>query len=39
MKKEVMQTALIALAAYAVCYLIQDKGMKIPVIGDYLPGA
>jgi hypothetical protein len=39
MNKEVMQTALIALAAFAIVAVIQDKVMAIPVIGDYLPGA
>jgi hypothetical protein len=31
-----IQTALVALAAYAVCALIQ-KQVSIPVIGQYLP--
>lgn len=39
MSKEVIHTALIALAAYVVVAVVQDKMMKIPVIGDYLPGA
>jgi hypothetical protein len=39
MNKEVLQTALIALAAFAVCSIIQQKVMAIPVVGDYLPGA
>lgn len=38
MNKQVMHTALIALAAFAVATLIQ-KNYKIPVIGAYLPGA
>lgn len=39
MNKEVIHTALIALAAFVVVAAIQDKVFKIPVIGDYLPGA
>lgn len=39
MNKAVIHTALIALAAFAVVAIVQDKVMKIPVIGDYLPGA
>jgi hypothetical protein len=39
MNKEVLQTALIALAAYVAVAVIQDKVFKVPVIGDYLPGA
>lgn len=38
MSKEVMHTALIALAAYAVVSLVQSK-FELPVIGKYLPGA
>jgi hypothetical protein len=38
MSKEVIHTALIALAAFAVCSMVQSK-FKIPVVGDYLPGA
>lgn len=38
MNKQVMHTALIALAAFAVATLIQ-KNYKIPVVGPYLPGA
>lgn len=37
MNKEMIHTALIALAAFAVCAVVQSK-FKIPVIGDYLPG-
>ena len=39
MSKEVIHTALIALAAFAVVSVIQSKVMKVPVIGEYLPGA
>lgn len=39
MNKAVIHTALIALAAYVAVAVIQDKVYKIPVIGDYLPGA
>lgn len=39
MSKEVIHTALIALAAFALVAVIQDKVYKIPVVGDYLPGA
>lgn len=37
MSKEVMHTALIALAAFAVCTLVQSS-FKVPVVGKYLPG-
>ena len=36
MSKEVIHTALIALAAFAVVAMVQSK-FPIPVIGDYLP--
>jgi hypothetical protein len=36
MSKEVIHTALIALAAFAVVAMVQSK-FAIPVIGDYLP--
>lgn len=36
--KPVIQTAAIALAAFAVVYLVQKKVMPIPVVGAYLPG-
>lgn len=39
MSKEVIHTALIALAAFAVVSIVQTKVMKVPVIGDFLPGA
>ena len=39
MSKEVIHTALIALAAFAICSVVQQKVMAIPVVGDYLPGA
>lgn len=32
-----LMTALVALAAFAVVSLVQQKVMKVPVIGDYLP--
>ena len=38
MSKEIIHTALIALAAFAIVAFVQDK-YAIPVIGDYLPGA
>jgi hypothetical protein len=38
MNKQVLHTALIALAAFAVASMIQ-KQYKIPGIGPYLPGA
>jgi hypothetical protein len=38
MNKEVIQTALIALAAFAVVAFVQSK-YEIPVVGAYLPGA
>jgi len=38
MNKAVVQTALIALGAFAIASLIQKKMMPIPVIGQYLPG-
>lgn len=38
MNKQVLHTALIALAAFAVATMIQ-KQYKIPVVGPYLPGA
>lgn len=38
MSKEVIHTALIALAAYAVVAMVQSK-FTIPVVGDYLPQA
>lgn len=37
MNKQVMHTALIALAAFAVVNMIQGS-YQIPVIGKYLPG-
>lgn len=37
MNKQVIHTALIALAAFAVCKVVQ-KNIKIPLIGAYLPG-
>jgi hypothetical protein len=37
MNKQVLHTALIALAAFAVVSIIQDN-VKIPVVGKYLPG-
>lgn len=39
MNKEVIQTALIAIAAFALVAAIQKNAVKIPVVGDYLPGA
>jgi len=38
MNKEVMQTALIALAAFAAVAFIQKSVMAVPVVGAYLPG-
>ncbi len=38
MSKEVMHTALIALAAFAICSVVQSQ-FSIPVVGKYLPGA
>lgn len=38
MNKQVMHTALIALGSFAIIYLVQQKVMAIPVIGEYLPG-
>jgi hypothetical protein len=38
MSKEVIHTALIALAAYAVVAMVQSK-FEIPVVGAYLPQA
>lgn len=37
MNKQVIHTALIALAAFAVCKMVQ-KVVPIPVVGAYLPG-
>lgn len=37
MKQEHINTALIALAAFAICKFVQ-KLVPIPVIGPYLPG-
>lgn len=36
--KPVIHTALIALAAFAVCKFVQKSVMPIPVVGAYLPG-
>jgi hypothetical protein len=38
MNKEVLQTALIAIVAFAVVAAVQQHAMKVPVIGEYLPG-
>lgn len=38
MDKAVIHTALIALAAFAVCSIVQSS-FPIPVVGKYLPGA
>lgn len=38
MNKQVLHTALIALAAVAVVAVVQRKVMPIPVVGQYLPG-
>lgn len=32
-----LMTAAVALAAFAVISMFQQKVMKVPVIGDYLP--
>lgn len=37
MSKAHMQIAMVALAAYAVVALVQQKVMTIPVVGAYLP--
>lgn len=37
MKKEYIHTALIALAAFAICKYTQ-KVLPIPIVGAYLPG-
>lgn len=37
MNKAYIHTALIALAAYALVALVQQKVMAIPVVGAYLP--
>lgn len=37
MNKQVLHTALIALAAFAACKALQ-KVVPIPVVGAYLPG-
>lgn len=37
MRKDVVRVALIALASYAACALIQSK-MQVPLLGPYLPG-
>lgn len=37
MNKQVIHTALIALAAFAVCKMVQ-KVVPIPFVGAYLPG-
>jgi hypothetical protein len=39
MNKQVLHTALIAVAAFAVVAVIQKKVMQLPVVGPYLPGA
>lgn len=39
MNKEVIQTALIAIVAFAVVAAVQKHAMKVPGVGDYLPGA
>ena len=33
----VIHTALVALAAYAACALLQRSGFAIPIVGDLLP--
>jgi hypothetical protein len=33
-----LKLAGVALAAYAVVFAIQKHGMKLPVVGAYLPG-
>lgn len=38
MNKEVMQTALIAIAAFAAVAFIQQNVFAVPGIGGYLPG-
>jgi hypothetical protein len=38
MNKAQFHTALIALAAFAICSFVQNSVMKVPVIGAYLPG-
>ncbi len=38
MSKEVMHTALIALAAFAVVAFVQKGVFQLPVVGPYLPG-
>lgn len=38
MSKEVIQTALIAVAAFAVIAVVQKNMFAIPVVGEYLPG-
>lgn len=35
--KATLVTAGVALAAFAIISLFQNKVMKVPVIGDYLP--
>lgn len=37
MSKEVMHTALIALAAYVVVAAVQQHVFQVPVLGAYLP--
>lgn len=39
MSKEVIHTALIALAAFAVVAAVQKHVFEIPAIGAYLPSA
>jgi hypothetical protein len=36
--KATINTALVALAAVALCAFVQTQFMQIPVVGPYLPG-
>lgn len=38
MNKEMIQTALVALVAFAVVAAVQKHAMAIPGVGAYLPG-
>ena len=33
-----LKNAAFVLAVFAIVFAVQKKGMKIPVIGEYLPG-
>jgi len=36
--KDKLMFAVEVLAVFAVVYLVQKKVMKVPVVGEYLPG-